>query len=424
MLNKITNFQPFFGSQQPKKLNASLQKLVDSVDKSMLHTQALRDSFESIGTNQKPVVAVIDSFNKKFVDINGDEIKDLSHGETVSLYTSKDANVLPVNIDNTDSDTIAQAIKSVFDAVKAGANIKAINVSVGLDISQDQYKGYLLPMVEKSPGDTFKDKLINLAENCYKNKEQLELDKKDPKFMFHQSRIAFQILLAAIYPDLKMLKDLPDVDLPVYFAPGNDKEKLDIQHFMFDSPNVIGPDKNKDSYAQTYNREEQSLFAVAEISDDKGLIGYDIDEDNRVDVLKEEVSQGKPILKDFIGKHISECVADNEFMSKIRPKLADLSTKVEALKETKKKIYSLKDAQKLFRLNPAEYKDFGQYVVQSVNDNFYYFNRFHALKANDDGIVYYDTNNKQVDNAVFFVDGTSFASPHAIKKDIQAGIIK
>ena len=170
MLNRFANFQPFFGSQQPKKHNVGLQKLVDSVDKSMLNTQALKDSFESIGTNQKPIVAVIDSFKKKFVDINGDEIKDLSHGETVSLYTSKDANVLPVNIDNTDCDTIAQAIKSVFEAVKAGANIKAVNISVGLDISQDQYKGYLLPMVEKSPGETFKDKLFNLAEDCYKNK--------------------------------------------------------------------------------------------------------------------------------------------------------------------------------------------------------------------------------------------------------------
>ncbi|MGD9581068.1 MAG: hypothetical protein AB7V50_06825 [Vampirovibrionia bacterium] len=423
MINN-TNCSVPFASGGKKTIDPELQKLVDSVDKSFFTTKALKDSFESIGTNDKPVVAVIDAFERKYVDINGDNIKDLSHGETVSLYTAKDANILPINIDHTDVTTIGAAIKNVFNAVKNGAKISAINVSVGTEITKDQYRSFLLPKMKETPGDSDKDKIATLVEYCYKNKDVIEARKTDPKYMFHQSLIAFQLKLAEIYEHIKDLIELPDVKLPAYFAAGNVQDEMDLQPFFFKDPQVVGGDRLTELYTDTFNRQEQALFSVAEIYENGNMIGYDIDEDKKVDVLKDEASNGDCRLKRYIGKQYSECGVDPAFIYRVKPLLADLKTRPEGLKQCEDKIFSLKAAQDLFMLNPADYKDFGDYVIPDITDNFIHFNPLNTLKADKDGKICFDTNGNKVENAIFYINGTSFASPFAIKKDIKAGIIK
>lgn len=419
----FNTYQPTF-TAKPKNNNLQMQKLIDSVDLSLIKTQKLKDSFESIGSGDKPIVAVIDDFYAIKCDVNGDNIDDLSHGELASLYTADTASILPVDVNLERSDYF-KVIKSVLEAINNGANIKAINISIDMWVTNQEFTEFLLPAIADSSGKTARHKIVSYAKTCQDNINEISrlscITPEGPK----KKQYDFQMKMGRLYPALNNLKDLPDLEIPVYICAGNAVDNQNLLSQFFSDPIVVSSDQPKNVYSKVYNRLEQSLFYVTEVFKDNVLLGYDINEDGKLDVKKEEASRGRSILKVHCDKSLNDNKVDMSYIESIKQELKkpdineDIISKL--LKAGVNKLFSLDQLEDLFNESLNSFREKGEYVFQVTDSegSAFAFNRI--LRVDENNKLYCDPLNRGIKNAVHFIDGTSFATPTAIDKDIKAG---
>lgn len=423
MMKLLQTFQPAF-SGKPKNINPQMQKLIDSVNSSLIKTQKLRDSFESIEAGKKPVVAVIDDFYAIKWDVNGDNIDDLSHGELVSLYTADTASVLPVDV-NLERSDYSKTIKSILDAVNNGANIKAINISIDMCITNKEFTDFLMPAIINLPGKTTKDKIVFYAKTCLDNNSELSrLSCITPEGLEKQ-HYDFQIKMGRLYPALNNLKDLPKVSIPVYISAGNNIDNQNLLTQFFTNPIIVSSNQPENIYSKVYNRVEQALFYVIEVFKDNVLVGYDVNEDGKLDVRKEETSRKKPILKAFVGKDLNDVKVEKSLVEDIKLELKKSTIDEDKISNLLKigirKLFSLDQLEVILNESLKSFREKGEYVFQVTDPDGSYFALNRALKVDDNNKLYCDPLNRGIKNAIHFIDGTSFATPTAIDKDIKAG---
>lgn len=424
-MTKFSTYQPTF-TRSNNTIDPQLQKLIDSVDLKLIKTQKLKDSFESISSADKPVVAVIDDFYAIKWDVNGDSIEDLSHGELVSLYTADTASILPVDV-NLELPDYSNTIKSIMEAVKNGANIKAINISIDMWLSNKEFKDFLSPAIIDMPGKTTKDKIVAYAKTCFDNVSELSrlscITPIGPESQYYD----FQIKMARLYLPLKNLKDLPEIDIPVYISAGNDVDNQNLLSLFFNHPVIVSSDQPENIYSKVFNRIEKASYYVTEVFEDNVPLGYDINEDGVLDVKKEEASRKKPFLKTFIDKDINDFKVDQSLVDEIKNELSQPvvnNNKINNLLKTGlKSLFSLDQLETLFNESLKFFRDKGEYVFQILNSDSTYFAFNKILKVDENNRLYCDPLNRGIKNAIHFIDGTSFAAPASIDKDIKAGKI-
>ncbi|MGD9581070.1 MAG: hypothetical protein AB7V50_06835, partial [Vampirovibrionia bacterium] len=176
-----------------------------------------------------------------------------------------------------------------------------------------------------------------------------------------------------------------------------------------------------------YNRLEQAFFYITKIFSGDKLAGYDINEDGKLDVRVDEVSDGKPVLQKYIGKPLSSFVVDEDSMQAIKEEqqkpLPSVGKVCDILRNNLRRLFSLSDLQVLFNEDCSKLKKFGEFAYAYEDSDNVLFDMTKLLKVDEDGNLYYDPLNRGIKNAFHFFDGTSYSSPLAINKDIVDGKI-
>ncbi|MGD9581069.1 MAG: hypothetical protein AB7V50_06830 [Vampirovibrionia bacterium] len=396
-----------FGSNNTIK-NLQLQPLIDRVDPSLIKTQKLRDSFESVSSGIKPVVVVIDDLNTIDTDINGDNINDLSHCEMVSLYVTDNASVIPVNIDMTSGVRSVNNLIEIFNTIKNDAQVDAINLSIGLDFN----KAYFNELFKDVPADKIKQAILNHSEYSYNNFVELKESYNKETDDVVKARKGFLLKLAAYYPVLKKLSTLPEIDTPVYISGTNSSSTINILSYFLNNPVRI-------------DKPEANTFYITEKTIDGKVLGYDVNNDNIVDVLKKEVSTGFPLVKKFAGASPEQFIMpENLLKSLLSVLLKPIKAPDKVLGEVKNYILSSAQLERL--MNNLNHVKGGFYFVPEVNDtnSSFSLNLFKHLILDKDGKLYFGPPDFSVKNAVNKLFGNSYLTPHIMSKDILSGKIQ
>lgn len=407
----ISAYKPIF-DKNSDKIHPQLQNLIDSVDTSFIKTQKLQDSFESIGKNNKPVVVVLDNMTSNDVDINGDDINDLSHCETVSLFMADRANVLPVeagekylSLDN---------ISALIEAIESGAKIDAINLSIGMSVNKGVFEDFFFGVASQD----MREVILQKAKESYDNRVDLKEQLDKTLDVNKKNKLEMLVLLAEIYPALVLFNRFSKIDIPVYISePNNPKEKNLLEYF-FKDPVIISGKRDT-------ARQEQETFFITEHYKNGKLKGYDINNDDVVDVLKSEVSDGQPKVKQYIGRKPEGFLPDHNLFLSLTSILLKVTEDTEGIiKKCKNCLFTNKHIQYVLT-NPLKIKNdlYFMPVVDKTNTQFA-INMTKPLRLDNEGLLYFGPKEMNIKNAVNMIYGNSYATPTAINKDIQTGKIR
>lgn len=245
----------------------------------------------TIGGHQPKTFAIIDSFNKKNVDIDSDEKPDVSHGEIVEkmlLTEQPDAKIIRYDVSHdkvpgaTNPDRVYDALTDVARRIDSGEKIDGVNYSA----SDDQ-----------------KINIIGIWVKGRLTKNNIADKKEEIKNNFHK------------LPENKTVKALEKVaskGTPVYIPSGNKSS---------DNYNLLGVAKGVTQVGSTNDKGEkekysgnnsdvktwaQGTYKVNFLKNDSGKItGYDYTGDGKMDLPAEESTTKGDIdkIRDF-GKSI------------------------------------------------------------------------------------------------------------------------
>lgn len=224
-------------------------------------------------------IAIVDNFSSKIVDVDGDNIPDLSHGEVVERYLKAENPAViitrfQIDIDtksgNIDNASLIKALGDVKKQIDSGEKFDGVNMSLAYEIDLDTLK-------DLSPANITKAEPV-LRERLFNSSKKLNKDQQELK-----TRI-------------EAIESITQSDVPVYIAAGNNSVH---------SYNTLGLAKGttqvgalgicgdtlyaRNSDVQYYEQGEYIVGPSFE-GDSEVVTGYDINEDGIQDVDKNEVS--------------------------------------------------------------------------------------------------------------------------------------
>jgi hypothetical protein len=235
---------------------------------------------EQVTPAHKQIACIIDDFHTKNVDIDGDGIPDLSHGEVVSRYAiaqNPDLQVLQFDV----KEVSVESVLAAFQQAQQNGHCDAVASSVSFDLPIQNLDG--------ATPDNISDKKLGLLGMLDKSKNPKEQQ---------------------LYELLSILSDFSEDRIAVYLAGGNSgPDTLNLNTLAIRTYNVGATDQKgeHEPYSANnslINRWAQGTYAVRKLPG-----GYDISGHGKPDVLDSEVSGGTPLIGQFMGKPAQQFLA-------------------------------------------------------------------------------------------------------------------
>lgn len=227
-------------------------------------------------------IAIIDNFKGKYVDVDGDKIPDISHGEAVeNLFKTKQPNAEIIRYDvgsDTDAsqvstDKLASAYEDLSQRIEGGEKIDGVNMSV----STDTRIGFF---------NRFTKKPVT-AENISKKEDEI----KNSSGYDNMSQTTGRKNV------LSNMEKVTSQGVPVYVAGGNNGPGYFNEYGLAKGVTQVGgtglngnihPDSADNSDIKKY---AQGEFEIKSIKDAAGKItGYDYTGDGKIDLSAEDAS--------------------------------------------------------------------------------------------------------------------------------------
>ncbi|MFH0702506.1 MAG: hypothetical protein V2B14_03070 [bacterium] len=231
------------------------------------------DDFSSgsiFGDSSSPNVAMIDSFDDKTVDIDGDGVADIAHGESTSAMVKSqcpDANI--EEYDGVTPDSFNSSCEDIADSINNGKKMDGVNISLAQNMDIDELGEKTGLPLDRDNLSEYKDQIKNKMKNS-----------KDPK-------------LQTAYKEIKSIEKITATGTPVYISAGNEgKDSLNLLN-LADGATNVGTDHPYSASNDLVNRYEVGNYESRETYDDNGdPTGYDFTNDYNPDVSMDEVSGG------------------------------------------------------------------------------------------------------------------------------------
>lgn len=453
ILNRIGVYQKFNSDVNYKKQNLT-QKNNNSI---------VGFTSVPVKTSLNPTVALVEKFDGKVVDIDGDNIPDLSHGDLLfrmsrSIYPEASIKKYAINSTSADPyefdvDTLCLQLNKLSKDIAKGEKISAVNLSLSKDIDIDFLRNCSNISITR---ENLSDKRAELR-NWFKN-PKLSLQAKtliNYKSKNNKSSENIEEEFRKINNVLESIESITRKGVPVYTAAGNKgPEFINIFNIAngvipVGANNTRGEILGLSGNNSLVNRYEQGIYNVSEIQEKSGkTIGYDITGSGKTEVKNSEVSGQSPAVKPYLNKNIKDVMANDEdylsligmtnstlLIKKIRnmptydldPEQARLAKSVKDVtnydigvffdqdamsRKSTKVLFPINGIANIYKLpsdKVAELKSKGNYVNASLNL---------AFKINKAGTVIYDPD-KSGRQAINEINGTSLSVIKAWAKDLK-----
>ena len=285
--------------------------------------------FSSLSSNRAHI-AIVDCFKNKIIDIDGDNIPDMSHGAFIDRYAK--TCIPSLKTDKFDVETfrkkefstekLINAFYKIAKKIKDGKKYNAVNLSLGNEMQIN----------DMSLFTNFYDPKTIDTDNVRDYKEELS---DHYKSMNNRTNSLFNEIFRKNKPgnELSSIEEVTKQKVPVFVAAGNESSNSFNVYSLADGVTTVGgEDKTKsrvDYLAQNtlVDRYEKSYLNIKAVKTSEGKIkGYDINEDGKLDIKNSEVSGKGKLDNDvtIIGTSISAIEATiNEVLNMlITPKHA------------------------------------------------------------------------------------------------------
>ncbi|MEW5819250.1 MAG: hypothetical protein AB1782_03595 [Cyanobacteriota bacterium] len=234
-----------------------------------------------IKTPEPQRIVVLDNFQNKMIDIDGDNIDDLSHGEVVEKYilaNNPSAEIVRMEIKADEQgkfrvEDYTRQMNALADRIEAGEHFDAVNISLAREIDLSNNK-------KITPGNV-KDNEVNIRQNYLASGDNApEIDQMTRDYIKATERVT------ALGPK-------------VYIAAGN---KFNDGYNMFglaQGTTQVGTISTEGDTILARNsdieRYEQGQYYVDPVFQydklgNESIAGYDINEDGHIDVNPQELS--------------------------------------------------------------------------------------------------------------------------------------
>lgn len=332
--------------------------------------------FPCPGAAYQPKVAVVDEFDQKAVDIDGDNVPDLSHGETVVRYILAQcptANVTRIEVTSqTKNNPLA-----LNDLLKK--SLDAVNISLSLPRE----------LVEGMEDAACRQQLI-------------------------------EKMGASVGQIIAKLQTLAKSGVRVYIANGNGGEKEMNAMALADGVINVGA-TSAHGVATDFSHQNplvtdssQGVFAVTKV---KG--GYDLTGDQQADVFDHEVSGGTPFVAAFSGKPLRALLATPEELEGVRLQV-EAHTKPEKIPLLHQRLFRMKDLKDIGLMTQVQYdfhRTLGEYAV--MNPRPYMGKGSWQTFGVENGRACYQPDGSARKNAVNKILGASISTPFKLGNDMQ-----
>lgn len=367
---------------------------------------------------------VMDNFDTITIDIDGDDIADLSHGESIKrLITALNpkANVIPLKLKKItpegffDSEELKVKLSVVLKQLQK-INLTGINLSISSDCLVKDLS-INRKNITKSNFNKYKEQISeqfkNLASFIQSKKPAITPDEKNTLHSIETFNTIEQITKEGI---------------PVYIAAGNrGVNKYNLFSLANNCKTVSSTDANgvKSFFSSDVNTTDKArgVYGITPVLKDGAIIGYDLIGNGKVDVKAEEVSgkgKVKPKVDYFINKPLKDVlITKSEFdlvkQSQIKLKADPAYWKTDAGKKAQKlrisKLFSISQFAELKKLTPDEIRPLrtsGKYAS---------FCTTKVFSDNGNGLISFNPDKTGRPNMVSALIGTSFASPTKLVED-------
>lgn len=361
-----------------------------------------QQSFQAVSNMSSPPprfgarLTVMDTFDEKKIDIDGDGKADLSHG-----------------------DTVCRIIKSY----QPEADIEQVELS---DDFQEPLLKNLQHLLHAITSDPVCYAGINLSLSRNTKTHPVQLIQAQQGTLYQQPQSSNrQAIDQAI---LQTIQAISQQGVPVYIAAGNrDSRYFNGYGVTPHTINVGATDAQgkKAAYSHTssiVDRFEQGTFSITRVAG-----GFDITGDGKMDVSNDEVSGGLPLINRFVGKPLNDAVMNERDIALIQRFITEGKPFVQWSEAAKKvfrnKLIHVRDLEKLndhlilvagqAALIPPAHVRF----LEQMGDYVWLNNPRFCFKADDNRHIVFDPDNSGRKNPVNYISGTSFSAPAALGKD-------
>jgi hypothetical protein len=233
----------------------------------------------NIKSAQMVRIAVVDNFDSKTIDIDGDNIPDLSHGEVVERYLKAEnpnvqINRFEVAIDlatgNIENASLVQALEQVKKQMDSGEKFDAVNMSLAYEVDLSNQGSVTSASIGEAESE--------LRAYLFDENNSLTADQQELK------------------DRIEAIEKITAGDVPVYIAAGNEGRNnyntLGLAHgtVQVGALNAYGDTLYaRNSDVKQYEQGEYIVGPTFE-GDSDIVSGYDINEDGVKDVDTSEVS--------------------------------------------------------------------------------------------------------------------------------------
>lgn len=362
----------------------------------------------------RKTVAVVDCFDRNHVDIDGDKIPDMSHGEVICRLIKALAPQLQIEkyfvesgyrLKEPDTYSLIKALNLLLTHIRSGKKIDAVNLSLSHEGSRRYLsEHYNQPHVKRAL-----------------------LTSPHPEDRLFGQR--FQVL-----------ENIAGEETPVYSGAGNESPELYNLYGAAEGVSLVAhtnaeglPVNHKDFNDPLIDHFVQGQYAVTQLED-----GFDLNGDDVADIYNHEVSgEGKAvsIVSPFNGQPLDEKLGTKEDIITLLKRGGNYVTDSNVSEEemtpkymeklhahiaehplARTKVYKLEDLNEFGLLNDsglAFWSNYGDYALYPA------YQKEVVFRLDENGTLQFNPDNSGLKNIVKTISGSSYATPTALVRDLS-----
>jgi len=379
-----------------------------------------------------PEIVVVDSFNRKITDINGDGIPDLSHGKfckTVIKSVLPKAHVTNYRVagykghtgDENMSSVVANFHK-IAEKIKNGGKVDAVNFSFGIVKTFDELSKYLKTNITRQNVNEHVEEIKNWLQTLNKPENKGLVKEFDSN---HQG-------IKDIHKAISSIEEVTSQGVPVYIGAGNSgpesfnlytlaNKSISVKAMNGDKVNSKVLDFSCDNSVS--KRGARGIYFPIKVVAPSGKVkGYKISENSKLIIKARELSKRPLVVDKFVGKKLQNVLATEEDYKDLQTFL-ELGELSEAKEEHLNNIVFKVDKYATVSKKAGEEFTYEWISFLKRHATFVDLNMERLLKVDKEGNIIHGSKCGVV-KAKTAIAGTSFSSPRLLAKDIEKKYLK